>query len=258
MLHEDEDEDAEFQPEQNEEQWEGDGETHECWTIYECPCPDSCSAQSFKHAKCWSFESAHKCLNYLVRHLVMSGNHTLTLEEAQYKAATVTPVHEVVMLEMVTKPRPEKRKGNQNVCYENNYGHGKGGKPCKRPRHGHSSSAWNSGWHPNPPADIVDLFSGPWHPNPPADIVDRGSPSVQYFQNQHAVVRHPPNPDDEGRMIQFRKSHVRLILDAIQRCANAVTQLRPIMHVFNEQYGHEEKVLKEAVNLLAGYLNTTQ
>ena len=57
------------------------------YIIKECPQKDKCSADAFKRAACWSYESEEKCKAYLAWHLNKSSLHYLPPTDATIEAA---------------------------------------------------------------------------------------------------------------------------------------------------------------------------
>ena len=53
-----------------------------CWYVKTCPCSRQCSQNSWYKAQPWSFLSKDKCLDYLAHHLVVSGLHSKSEQEA--------------------------------------------------------------------------------------------------------------------------------------------------------------------------------
>ena len=230
-------------PEVNQEFWEQDENNPDAQVDYfwitECPCSESCSQESFKRASCWSLISPDKCYCYLVRHLMYSGKHQLSLEAAQIEAAKAECQHDMTVL-----PAPEvkrqKRQGQQM------------GKGSKRPKQQDWNSSWSGGWNDTgrqSDALQVDLTAA----TAPVQTLAPGllptmPPNLSPSQ---ALVR---QTNTEEQKITFRLSHVRLIHDAITRASTATTQLSEIMAHFQSQYKNEERVLNEAQRLLGNYL----
>ena len=66
-----------------------DGADRFVWTIKECPFAHSCSSASWKKMMPWSIEDPHNCLHYLKYHLIYSGKHNMSEEQADDEVKAV-------------------------------------------------------------------------------------------------------------------------------------------------------------------------
>jgi hypothetical protein len=222
------------------------GEDHElvrvCWHIDKCPREADCSQPSFKKARTWSYESEEQSRCYLMRHLVHSSLHGCTEHEAEFEALEAT----VQSYEETFEDREAERRKNHLQAQGNNRG---------RRRRSRSRNRDDS-WGPKQPigrppqARAVDLQLA--HSSSAPSIIDMSTAvsagsagSCVSLTQQHSI---------ENKEITFRLSHVRIIHDALVRAATATEQLEKIMEQFRTQYKHEQKVLKEAKELLGQYL----
>jgi hypothetical protein len=75
-----------------------DGQDRLWWYVKKCPCPEQCSKASWKKACCWSYESEEAALGTLKHHLMTSGLHAMTSEDAELVLGHANVIHEAETL----------------------------------------------------------------------------------------------------------------------------------------------------------------
>jgi hypothetical protein len=210
-------------------------------TVYfvrECPCAEECSVQAWNRCAHWSYEGHEAVLEMVAKHLISSGKHMKTSEEAE-KLAGEAIVHEEdeTYAERETYRRQLERQDE-----------------IKRER---------------------SMLRPPSSPPPDAKRATRRAPHLADSVDVVRILKPPASerlrlqkahkPDD---VVFLRVSEAKIILDSIERAKASAEQMKRLsmraagefeskaaaMHAVANQFSEEGRVMAVAGDVLNDYI----